>query len=112
MGLLEDAINQLRTSRVFHYWSGYKQLKALKLVEYLKISNPAAFDKALQNIVSGKDFHGSFKSAYGVSIVSYWSAFIASVAAIMLLAEEGKLAVTDNIDVPFLTTQHKASRSP
>jgi hypothetical protein len=63
----------------------YRQ--ALMFVDFLKASNPAAFDKALHDIVGGKDFHDSFKSAYGASIVSYWPAFIASVTAIMPLAE-------------------------
>ncbi|MFZ6677097.1 hypothetical protein [Undibacterium sp. Tian12W] len=63
----------------------YRQ--ALMFVDFLKASNPTAFEKALHDIVSGKDFHDSFKSAYGASIVSYWPAFITSVTAIMPLAE-------------------------
>ncbi|MFZ6743460.1 hypothetical protein ACO0LC_09560 [Undibacterium sp. JH2W] len=58
----------------------YRQ--ALMFVDFLKASNPAAFDKALHDIVIGKDFHDSFKSAYGASIVSYWPAFIASITSL------------------------------
>lgn len=58
----------------------YRQ--ALMFVDFLKAKNPTAFDKALHDIVIGKDFHESFETAYGASIASYWPAFIASVSAI------------------------------
>ncbi|PXX43046.1 hypothetical protein [Undibacterium pigrum] len=71
-----------RTATAYKLTTPMFYREALMFVDFLKANNPAAFDKALHDIVIGKDFHESFEAAYGASIASYWPAFIASVAAI------------------------------
>lgn len=68
-----------RTAPSYHLTTPMFYRQALMYVDYLKASNPAAYDQALHDIVTGKDFHESFRSAYGASIASYWPGFMASI---------------------------------
>lgn len=56
--------------------------EALMFVEYLKETKPVAFETALHDVMSGRDFQDSFKSAYGQPIASFWPTFITSVKAL------------------------------
>ncbi len=52
--------------------------QAQMFVEYLKSRNPAAFQKALVDIVGGKKFRAVWESYYGVNISTLWVDFTAS----------------------------------
>lgn len=46
-------------------------------VQYLREQNPSAFETALKDVLSGKDFQQSFSGAYGRPIASQWPGFTA-----------------------------------
>ena len=54
-------------------------------VDYLRTQNPLAFDIALKQLLTGKDFQHSFAQAYGQTIASHWPGFVASMEQLLAL---------------------------